>query len=313
LDELAYLGRRAMGALIYEPTTGPDALFESVHLGSLAAESMRVHRGASAKTLPALIRAGGSPGGVRPKALIGRRGDEVCLGDGDLPDGWEHWLVKFERPEDDPDCAHREAAWMHMAQTAGLGVAAFEVLELGGDARNALATRRFDRPGRRRVHMLSAAGALNVDFRTSFGDYHELGRLCSLICNGDLRQLEALVRLAMFNVVARNEDDHLKNLAWLYDGENWTLAPAYDITFAPHPTGYRQTSVMDVVERVTRQNLLELATRLGLSRRDAIAMLDEVLGAASTVRSVLAERGCRGAVSQRAASEVLAEVKRLKA
>ncbi len=195
---------------------------------------------------------------------------------------------------------------------AGLEVAPFEVIELG-DAGRAFATRRFDRPGRGRVHMLSAAGALNVDFRRSFSDYHQLGRLCSLLCGGDMRLAAALARLAMFNVVTRNEDDHLKNLAWLYDGESWTLSPAYDLTFAPQATGFRQTSVMDVAQGVTRGGLLELATRLGLSMRDAIAMLEQVLEAASGVEGVLDRRGCTGPVSQRAALEVRAEVQRLRA
>ncbi len=311
LQELAYLGRRTMGALSYAPTTGPDALFEAVELGSLASESLKVYQGTTTETLPLLLRAGGSPGGVRPKALIGRRADQVCIGDADLPDGWEHWMVKFERPEDDPDCAHREAAWMELAQSAGLDIADFEVLELGDDSRNAFATRRFDRRGGQRMHMLSAAGALNVDFRRSVGDYHQLGRLCSLICEGDQRQVAALVRLAMFNVVARNEDDHLKNLAWLYDGTAWRLSPAYDLTFAPHPSGHRQTSVMNESKNITRQTLLNLATRLGLSKRDAKVMLAQVLDAASTVQSLLANRGCTSQVSKRASAQTLAQVKRL--
>jgi len=115
----------------------------------------------------------------------------------------------------------------------------------------------------------------------------------------------------MFNVVARNEDDHLKNLAWLYDGQAWTLAPAFDLSFAPHPSGYRQTSVMGVAQDVTRYNLLDLATGLGLSRRQATAMLEEVLEAASGVDRVLAGRGCSGPVSKRAATEVLSMVRRL--
>jgi len=235
----------------------------------------------------------------------------VCFGDGDLPDGWEHWLVKFERPEDDADCARREAAWMAMAETAGLEVAAFEVIDLG-DVGKAFATRRFDRMGAVPVHMLSAAGALNVDFRRNFADYQQLGRLCALICDGDLRQVAALVRRAMFNVVACNEDDHLKNLAWLYDGKSWVLSPGYDLTFSPHASGFRQTSVMDLAQGIRRDHLLALGRRLGLSVRATTEMLDEVLSAASGVEGVLAAWGCTGPVSQRAAAEVRAQVARLR-
>ena len=92
-------------------------------------------------------------------------------------------------------------------------------------------TRRFDRQPRR--HLLSAAGALDVDFRTAVVDYAELGRLALLLSRGDLGQAAALVRRAAFNVVMGNDDDHLKNHAWLYDGTAWALSPAYDLTWSP--------------------------------------------------------------------------------
>ncbi|TNE87276.1 MAG: type II toxin-antitoxin system HipA family toxin [Deltaproteobacteria bacterium] len=308
-DELAFLGQRAMGALAYEPTTGPDTLFEAVELGSLAAHALDVYAGHTTETLPALIRAGGSPGGVRPKALIGRRGDEVCIGEAELPEGFAHWLVKFARPEDDPDAARREAAWMALARRAGLTVADSEVLQLGPDVGDAFATRRFDRSPHRQ-HMLSAAGALNVDFRTAHADYHDLGRLCALICRGDQSQVARLVRLGMFNVVARNEDDHLKNLAWLYDGDRWALSPAYDLTYAPHASGHRQTAVLGGTQQVSRTLLLELGTGLGLRQGVAQTILDEVLEALADVESVLGDFGCTHAVSRAAAADVLAQVER---
>ncbi|MEZ4320679.1 MAG: type II toxin-antitoxin system HipA family toxin [Myxococcota bacterium] len=309
-DELAFLGQRAMGALAYEPTTGPDTLFEAVELGSLAAHALDVYTGHTTETLPALVRAGGSPGGVRPKALIGRRGDEVCIGEAELPEGFSHWLVKFPRPEDDPDAARREAAWMALARRAGLVVADCEVLELGTGVGDAFATRRFDRTPDRR-HLLSAAGALNVDFQTAHADYHDLGRLCALLCRGDQSQVARLVRLATFNVVARNEDDHLKNLAWLYDGERWALSPAYDLTYAPHASGHRHTAVLGRTQQISREHLLELGKELGLRPAVARTMLEEVLEALADVESVLATFGCTHPVSKTAAADVLRQVDRI--
>ena len=99
----------------------------------------------------------------------------------------------------------------------------------------------------------------------------------------------------------------------MYDGDEWTLSPAYDLTFAPNPTGYRQTSVLDASQNVSRQNLLDLATRLGLSKQSARTMLEQVLDAASGVGDVLNTRGCTHAVSERATHDVLAHVRRLSA
>jgi len=306
LDHLAFLGDRAMGALGYEPTTGPEALFEAVELGELATHARAVYRGDIDEVLPQLLRAGGSPGGVRPKALIGRRGAETCIGEASLPDGFSPWLVKLERPEDDGDCARREAVWLHLARRAGIIVPSFETVDLG-DAGTALVTRRFDRQPRR--HLLSAAGALDVDFRTAVVDYAELGRLALLLSRGDLGQAAALVRRAAFNVVMGNDDDHLKNHAWLYDGTAWALSPAYDLTWSP--LAARSTPVCGRVADVPRGALEELGARLGLPSGTTGTILDEVCAAADEVASSLEAFGCTNAVSRRAAVDVEARLRRV--
>jgi serine/threonine-protein kinase HipA len=299
LDELAFLGDRAMGALTYAPSTGPDVLFEAVELGHLAEQARAVYAGDIDEVLPALLRAGGSPGGARPKALIGRSADQTCVGEGPLPAGYEPWLVKFERPEDDRECAAREAVWLTLAAEAGISVPQHETIRLGG-AGTALATRRFDRAPRR--HLLSAAGALDVDFRTAVVDYLDLGKLTLFLSNGDLDQVAELVRRAVFNVVMRNDDDHLKNHAWLYDGASWALSPAYDLTWSPLPE--RSTPVLGAVGDISRSTLLALGTRLGIPDRRMERILDDVLTAASQVRNRLTERGCVGPVSRAAADSV---------
>ncbi len=306
LDELAFLGDRAMGALAYAPSTGPDTLFEAVELGALADHARAVYSGDLDEVLPQLLRAGGSPGGVRPKALVGRAGAQTCVGEATLPPGFEPWLVKFERPEDDADCARREAVWLRLAGAAGIEVPEHETIDLGS-AGTALATRRFDRAPRR--HLLSAAGALDVDFRTAVVDYVDLGKLALFLASGDLTQAAKLVRRALFNVVMGNDDDHLKNHAWLYDGHRWRLSPAFDLTWSPLQA--RSAPLCGHVAEVPRVALLELGQRLGLSRHETDAILEDVLTAAAGVRTALHDSGCRGPVSAAAARAVEASVRRL--
>lgn len=306
LDELAFLGNRAMGALSYAPATGPEVFFEAVELGALAAHAQAVYGGSVDEVLPELLRAGGSPGGARPKALIGRSGDRTCIGEAGLPEGFEPWLVKFERPEDDAECARREAVWLQLAAKAGITVPDHETLDLG-PAGTALATRRFDRSPRR--HLLSAAGALDVDFRTALVDYTELGKLTLFLTGGDLSQAAEIVRRAVFNVVMGNDDDHLKNHAWLYDGHRWTLSPAYDLTFSPLQA--RSTPVCGRVTDVPRSALRDLATRLGIPKNTRHEILEQVLDAASRVRATLGEAGCTGPVSKQAADAVESNLRRL--
>lgn len=305
-DELAFLGDRAMGALSYHPTTGPEALFEAVDLGGLAHHAREVYAGAVLDVLPALLRAGGSPGGARPKALIGRSSNGVCLGEGALREGFEPWLVKFERPEDDSEVAQREAVWLALASACGVEVPRHEVLDLGS-AGHALATERFDRAPRR--HMLSAAGALDVDFRTAWVDYAELGKLALFLSRGSLSQVECLLRRAMFNVVFGNDDDHLKNHAWLFDGHEWRLSPAYDLTWSP--LRERSTPVCGHVREVPRKALLQLGTDLGLPASRVKSVLEQVLEVAATTGTVLDAAGCRGEVSRAAARAVEATRRRL--
>ncbi len=306
LDELAFLGDRAMGALSYAPTTGPEILFEAVELGALAQHAMAVYRGDLSDVLPELIRAGGSPGGARPKALIGRSGDRTCVGEAGLPAGFDPWLVKFELPQDDADSARREAVWLRLAARAGIAVPEHETIELG-NAGTALAVRRFDREPRR--HMLSAAGALDVDFRTAVVDYVDLGRLGLFLSGGDLGQAAQLVRRAAFNVLMGNDDDHLKNHAWLYDGRSWEISPAYDLTWSP--LAARSGPVCGHVAAVPRAALIELGTRLGLRKQESTQILDEVCAAAEGVRAALAEDDCGTQESLDAADAVEANVARV--
>ena len=314
LDELAWLGRRTMGALVFHPPTGPlGDLADAVELGALAAHAQRVYDDEITEVLPELVRAAASSGGARPKALIGLRSDGepgVRFGEGDLPQGWDAWIVKFPTSHDDVEVGRRELAWMQMAAGAGLDVPEAQVLTLGADVGDAFAVRRFDRPGgNRRLHMLSAAGALDVDFRTAVTDYSQLMRLTRGLCGGDQRQILALLRLAVFNVATVNQDDHLKNLSFLMGPEGtWRISPAYDLTYAPHPTGWRSTSLGGEAQRVRRRHVFAMTDELGLRRRDVERVVREVLEAASCVRDHLQDCRCSGPVSRAAEAAVLRSV-----
>ncbi len=317
LEELAFLGPHTMGALVFEPCTGPSGeLDDAVELAALAAHAQSVWDDRVHIVLPQLVRAGGPSGGARPKALIGLRGDGgpgFRYGEGELPEGWEAWLVKFPTSTDDVDVGRREKAWMAMARSAGIVVPEFRVLSLEGVG-DAFAVRRFDRLARgRRMHMLSAAGALDADFRTSAADYEHLLRATARICDGDQSQVVAMFRLAAFNVASLNEDDHLKNFAWLVGPDGaWRLSPGFDLTYAPRPYGERWTTVAGAGSAVGREHLLTLAAKVGLKPLVARRVLDEVTAATTEVRAHLREAGCLGPVSEAAADAVARATLRLR-
>lgn len=309
LDELAWLGHRTMGALVFEPPTGPPGeLADAIELGALAAHARQVYDDDVSDVLPDLVRAGASSGGARPKALIGLRSDGgpgVVFGEGDLPSGWDAWLVKFPTSSDDEDVARRELVWMELAAACGVDTPEARVLSLG-EYGEAFAVRRFDRPGdNRRLHMLSAAGALDVDFRTAVADYEDLLRLTGFMTQGDQAEVQALFRLAAFNVLVWNQDDHLKNLGFLMDpGGRWRLSPAYDLTYAPSPGGERATLVAGRGAGIGRPDLQALGRAAGLRSRDVDSILCEVVDGLGGVAERLGERGCTGPVSQAARQAV---------
>lgn len=293
-----------MGGLTFHPPSDPEpALAQSIELGELAAHARQVYDDAVEDVLPALVRAGVPSGGARPKALVGlpRHGPGVMPGEGELPAGWEAWLVKFQTSQDDRDVARREWAYNVLAARAGIEVAEVRVFELGTE--QAFGTRRFDRPeGGRRLHLLSAAGALGVDFRTAYADYQSLLQLALLFAGGDQRPVLELFRRAVFNAVFRNDDDHLKNHAWLLSPDGWRLAPAYDLTFAP--ARYRAVPILGADGDVTRRDFEKLARAVGLKQALVGEVLDAVLEAAGALDGLLAEHGCDSAVSRAAVAAV---------
>lgn len=279
LDRLAYVGRTGMGAMVYWPEIeGPQTGGDMLDLALLSAEMTRILEGESSEMLDNLYMMGGSSGGARPKVVVGYDplGKRVMHGIHDLPDGYEHWLVKFGASTDSKDMAMVEQAYALMARAAGIEMTETALLQ-GSGGRHFFGTRRFDREGRRRLHMHTAAGLLHADHRFPSLDYDHLMQLC-LRLNRDFREAEKLYRLAAFNVLARNRDDHGKNFSWLMDASgHWRFAPAYDLTFSSGPMGEQSTTVMGEGKQPGREHLLQLGEKYSLKNRKAI--IEEVLSA----------------------------------
>src|SRR5205085_10450460 len=122
LDRLAYLGTRTMGALTYHPPAEPVDPAAQLDLHEMARASQQVIEGTAKEVLPQLLRAGGSPGGARPKVLVGVSGDSILSGEDDLPPGYTPWIVKFPARQDSPDAGPGELAYSLLAREAGLAM-----------------------------------------------------------------------------------------------------------------------------------------------------------------------------------------------
>lgn len=282
LDRLAWLGTRTMGALTYHPPSDPaDPDPRILDLHEMARASEQVLEGTAAEVLPQLLRAGGSPGGARPKVLVGLCGETLLSGEDDLPPGCTHWMVKFRTRQEPPDAGSMELAYARMAKDAGIAMPPARLFETA-EGERFFGVERFDRQGNRRFHVHTFGNLIHADFRIPSCDYRQLLEVTRVLTRNHRDVLEAYRRM-IFNVLAHNRDDHVKNFAFRLSlvGE-WELAPAYDLVLADGPGGEHTMTVAGEGRAPGRNHLLELAGPAGISNREAEAVLDQV--AAATAR-----------------------------
>jgi serine/threonine-protein kinase HipA len=277
LDRLAYLGSNTMGALTYAPAMAPERDAPEMTLLELASEVQAVITDDGHEVLAELARAGGSPGGARPKANVFFNPQTGQMSTQDRRvQGAQAWLVKFPGDDDGPGSCALEELYAMMARQCGLGISETRFFQ-HPDGLTAFGTRRFDRRGDERVHVHSLAGLLHSDFQEPAVSYDDFFRVTRRLTR-DQRQLKEAVKRCAFNVLMNNRDDHAKNLAFLMEADGtWQLAPPYDLTWCP---GYQGEHFMDVAgegQAPTRQHVLKAAQAAGLSRAVAEAAIDEVL------------------------------------
>ncbi len=276
LDRLAYVGNSGMGALVYEPEleSDMDELFQ-VELDDLAKATQHITAGTASDVLDELFMLGGSSGGARPKILVGYHpvSKHLINNQRQLPKGYEHWLIKFPSSFDRPDIANIEYAYYKMALAAGIEMSTCQLFK-GKSGQYFFGTKRFDRQGNKRLHLHSAAGLMHDNFRLSALDYGHLMDAAFRL-EKDVTAYEKVLRLATFNVLAHNRDDHSKNFSFLMDAQgNWQLAPAYDLTFSGSGHGMQSTTVAGEGVNPNKTHLLELAQHFHLKK--ARTIIDEV-------------------------------------
>jgi serine/threonine-protein kinase HipA len=299
VERLCYMGTRGMGALEFKPAIGPRARkavpLEVSELTQLAADILR-HRadwavnlkGSKADVLNAIIRVGTSAGGNRAKAVIAWNPEtsEVRSGQVPTPPEFEPWILKFDGVEDaslsDPRGFGRvEYAYHRMAVTAGITMMPCRLLEESGRAH--FMTRRFDRTDSgEKIHMQSLCALGHYDFNAA-GEYgYEQALSVIQQLNLGHPTMQEMFRRMVFNIVARNQDDHTRNIAFLMDRSGaWRLSPAFDVVWAFNPAGdwtnRHQMSVNGKRDHFTRQDVLTVANQFGI--KDSSEILTQVTDA----------------------------------
>lgn len=249
VERLCYIGTRGMGALEYQPDWDTEAsqdfpvqVSELVNiaqqvLGQKRDESVRLDADAELG-LSKLIRVGTSAGGAKAKAVIAwnEATGEVRSGQVDCPLGFEHWLLKLAEVENsehhaDKDVGRLEYAYYLMALAAGIDMMESRLMQDGDRAH--FMTRRFDRVLGQKIHVTTFCGIAHQDRNPAGNTHYETLFSTARALGLGQTALNQLYRRMVFNVLARNQDDHAKNHAFLMDPDGtWWLGPAYDLIFS---------------------------------------------------------------------------------
>lgn len=299
LDRLSAVGTSGMGALSYIPDIAGDVRGQG-DLDWFVEQVKLVHTQVDAADLDRLQGAQGGSAGARPKIMIGfhRRGGTIVLDHGqDLEPGFERWIVKSRSSEDPADIGAEEQAYALMARAAGIDMAETLLFETRGGNR-LFATRRFDRGARGRLHMQTASGLLNASHRTASVSYEMLHKL-TLLMTRDSSEVAQMFRRMVFNVLARNRDDHAKNHAFLMDATGrWRLSPAYDLTFSSGPGGEHSATIAGEGRAPGVDHMLAAAKSASINPGIARQIIDEVRAAIDRWEDFADEAGLAAARSR---------------
>lgn len=287
---LAYVGRRAMGALDYTPEL-EVAPPHGITLPDLYEAAAEAERGGEVD-LEVLAQAGSSAGGARPKALLNLpdSGRGAPHAGQRVPEGYSSWIVKFDTTRDGTS-GPLEEAYARMARAAGMEFPETRLLETkqAGGTRRHFAVKRFDREGTERLHHHTLGGLLHAGGGDL--DYQTLLRATRRLTK-DEREVWRAYRRAVFNVLAGNRDDHAKNHGFIYRNRAWTLGPAYDLTFTSRQWMPERGMAVCGERRVAGvEHLKKLAASESLDAKQAARVIDDVRSALAKWRTFADEAG----------------------
>ena len=301
VDRLCYIGRRGIGALEFEPALRKQTRAKKLEIARLVDLANRVldERANLAgvldgendtEALEDILSVGTSAGGARAKAVLAWNPTtgEFRSGQLDAEAGFEHWLLKFDgvsnnmdkEPADPQGYGRIEYAYALMAHTAGITMSECRLHHEGG--RSHFMTKRFDRDDTgRKIHMQSLGAMQHFDFNDPSAYSYEQAVMTIRDLDLGMVAVEEQFRRAVFNVIARNQDDHVKNISFLMDRSGkWSLSPAYDVVYAYNPSGTwtrdHQMSLAGLRNGFERDDILQFAASIGVKKRRALEILHKV-------------------------------------
>ena len=267
IDRLAIVGKSGMGALTYYPEQSFSEENDNTDLDELAFQCQKILHTEYSDKLDELYRLGGTSGGARPKIM-------TTIND-------EDWIIKFSAHVDGENAGKMEYDYSCCARKCGITMSETKLFP-SEVCEGYFGIKRFDRisdiSGTKRVHMLTAAALLELDFEQPSLDYHSLMKLTKIITRDNKDDVENMFRRMCFNVFAHNRDDHSKNFTYLYDesADSWRLSPAYDLTYSNTYYGEHTTMVDGNGRNPGKKELLAVGTMAGIKKELCMDIITEI-------------------------------------
>ncbi len=323
LERFAYLGSnnaRLMGALSFQPEQSPQHENLDLDLMSLAIENEKVLLGQDTQVLQQLLIIGGSPQGARPKSLVYYDPDHHIISTNNAninkKQNLQSWLIKFPAQNEDKSICLLEALYANYAKQAGLIMPNHQYFDIS-EKYSAFGVQRFDRMINtdskqvERVHIHTLAGLLDIDFRTPSLDYTQFLR-CVRMLTKSQQQVEQAYRQVVFNVIFNNKDDHSKNFSFIMDKMgNWSLAPAYDITYNTGINGYHQMDICGEAKQPNHKHLLQLAQLTDIKQVIAQQSIDEVVTVAEKMLIEIHDQAIENELKKQVIQDVQSNINRM--
>lgn len=298
IDRLCYTGKRGMGALEYVPaSTDIKDIDENINVREMvkfASDVLSNRENISLKandslTYSQLVQVGSSAGGARAKALIAWNEDtnEVRSGQLQLGNGYDYWLMKFDNVskngdhglEDKQEYTLIEYAYYLMAQSCGITMNECRIYNSEGD--HHFMTKRFDRENGKKLHMQSLGALAHISYQEPGVCGYELAAMYMKEIGLSYKEIEQFYRRMVFNCLAVNQDDHVKNVSFIMNRTGkWMLSPAYDITFSYNPSNKwlraHQMTINGKTTGIELFDLLEAGAKMGIKERRCKDIISEV-------------------------------------
>ncbi len=313
IDRLCYMGSRGMGALEYKPVvTDFKDINDNLNVSKMVEFASDILKNRQSITLNAnekiaysqLIQIGSSAGGARAKGLIAwnSKTNEIKSGQLTLDKDFEYWLMKFDNISnngdygliDDPQYTLIEYAYYKMAISAGVIMSECRIFSSNGS--NHFMTKRFDRINGEKVHMLSLGGLTHISYKEPLSCSYELAAEYMRQLGLPYSDIEQFYIRMVFNCLAVNQDDHVKNISFLMGKDGvWHLSPAYDITFSYDPNNKwlreHQMSINNKSNNFTLDDLLQAGKNMGIKKEKSLSIIAKVRESVSKFEQFAKEAG----------------------